>query len=200
MLVEELQQLQEAIAIRDSFAPDAVIDVSPARSANSKTHVDVVSSFDDMVNKVKAECRREYAEVLEEAKKQVRKEFEDEFGLERNISALLLRRNLEDFAYSKIADILHVKVTDHPYRKLVEMFQRRTIVEEFSEEDYEHLKRSQLRRHANDMAHLDLKDNITTKCRDVLYQYLRKFGERGELERYEKFYRFAAGEFGYARR
>ena len=89
---------------------------------------------------------------------------------------------------------------DQSHDRLVDLFQARFRIEEFTDEDYDHLRRSSRRKDANNVAHVDLNTTYARIYRDVLYDYLRRFGKAGELERFQKYYKFAAGEYGMARK
>jgi hypothetical protein len=89
---------------------------------------------------------------------------------------------------------------DQSHRKLIDLFQAQLRIEEFTNEDYDHFHRLSKRKDANDIIHLDPNTTEVRIFRDILYDYLKKFGGAGELQSFQRYYKFAVGEYGLGRR
>lgn len=61
-------------------------------------------------------------QLVQDVSIKVQKEFMSKFKDEREYAALVLRRNIENYVYRTMACILHVKLEDQSYVKLVDKF------------------------------------------------------------------------------
>ena len=198
--IEDLKSIPEIQDIKNNFAPAGIVNVSPAKSANSETRVAVKSNYEELMRGIREEWKVERERVIEETRKKIRQE-EDQLYLRGATSdRIATMSEFRRFRVCSICAALGVEVKDQSHGRLVDLFQAQFRVEEFTDEDYDHLRSSSKRKDANDFAHLDPNTTEARIFRDILYDYLRKFGDAGELQRFQKYYKFAVGEYGLARR
>ncbi len=196
---EKIKLLQPIVELKESFAPDGSVEVSPAKSATSTTSVRVNSSYTELIELAKRDLEERNAKLFENSVNKAKREFEAEILPERRVTASILRRNLEDFVLRRMESYVP-KRSHRPFSKLIRSFTSKYKVDEISTEHLDHLARSQARRNANSLAHLDADDRETVELKEGLMAFLRKYGEPGEVERYTQYWEFAVGRYGATRK
>src|SRR5208282_2627845 len=121
--IEDLKSIPEIQDIKNNFAPAGIVDVSPAKSANSETRVAVKSNYEELMRGIREEWKVERERVIEETRKKIKREEDQLYFEERRVTALLLCRNFEDFVFARFARALGVEVKDQSHGRLVDLFQ-----------------------------------------------------------------------------
>jgi len=193
--LEELKGIEPVQRLKDNFAPNADVKVSPARSANSDTSIQVKSSYQTMLEKVRADIKEDIRlEVNKEVEGKIKSEIEGKYALLVESMALIVMRNMENYAFDKMVALL--PDTDRtPFRSLVKQFRKKFTIQEWSNDDYNLLANSPTRTDSNQVAHLDMNAPRAKQLKSALWEYLARNGEPGELQRYQNFYKFATGEY-----
>lgn len=192
---EQLKNIPPVIQLKTDHAPDASVVVSPARSATSKTSVRVQGSYRELLEQAEKDLEEKMNKRFDATLKRHIKEIESKFFEERKANALIMRRNMEDITLKKMMEYVP-GVSREPFYKLVKSFTARYKVDELREEDYIWLSQPPTRIFANEMAHLKADDDHTILLKEKLMEFLRQYGETGEVERYQRFWQFANGHFG----
>ena len=108
--LDELECLQEIVDIKENIDPSCPIIVSPPRSAHSETaiHVEIFISaiHKRLRNEMEDEFNTKLSQMEERVVRRVKNEMKKEMFMERTLSSLLLRRNIEDFALQQMAGMM----------------------------------------------------------------------------------------------
>ena len=73
---EKIKLLQPIMALKESFAPDGIVEVSPAKSATSSTSVRVNSSYAELIELAKKDLEARNAKLFERSVSQAKAVFE----------------------------------------------------------------------------------------------------------------------------
>ena len=85
--LEELKGIESVQRLKDNYAYNANVKVSPARSANSDTSIQVKSSYKMMSERVREDLREEIRhQIIKEVERRVESEVVGKFGLLIDIS------------------------------------------------------------------------------------------------------------------
>jgi hypothetical protein len=225
--LDALKELPRIVEHKENIDPNATINVSPARSACSTTAVYVDTTYtglyqrlkDDIIEELERtravelkeleqrtteQVTRELEEMkameLKKMERQVSKQIRKETLPERTAAAYIIKRNVEDFVLQKMATMMGDDAPQIPYHMYIETFLQRFRVFGIEEKDLLLVGRSTNRTVANDYAHLQQTDPLTTQLLDRLFDYILRYGSVAEKERYEKLHKFAIGDFRIERR
>ena len=193
--LEDLKGIEPVQRLKDDYAPNADVKVSPARSANSDTSIQVRSSYRMMLEQVREDLREDIRyQVSKEIQRRVESEIEGKYLLLIESMALVMMRNMEDYALNKMVTLLPGTNRD-PFHILIKEFRKKFTIQEWCNNDYHLLANSPTRINVNQVAHLDVNDPRAKQLRDALWKHLSKKGQPGDVQRYQNFYKFGIGEY-----
>jgi hypothetical protein len=177
MPMADLKRLPAVESLKDEWGVgDNDVDVSPARSANSRTSVPLKKSWQEITASI-----REDLNAALDAKFDRWKESEsagilatvmEKLRGEREIMSLMMRRNVEDAVISTMkASLGDLDVTGR--NGIIREFRRRYTFFDWTDEDFRVLSNSQSRSDANTgAAHLDKDSPRFKRFSDSLFDYL----------------------------
>jgi len=177
------------ITVKENVDPeDAVIEVSPARSANSATNVHVQTTWKAVEDKMMEKVMNEIKNV----EKRLKRQFKKDTQLFVDGALLILMRNVEDMTVRKMMEVAQIPETAS----------FGTVVEEFmnnfkcalTKDELQNLKSSSGRSNANAFAHLNPTSHESSEYLTRLIEYLSDHGRKEEETRYRHYIDFAFGK------
>jgi len=183
------------ITVKENVDPeDAVIEVSPARSANSATNVHVHTTWKAMEDKMMENVMNE----IKNAEKRLKRQFKKDTELFVDGALFILMRNVEDMAIRKMMEVARIPQTAS-FGTVVEEFTKK-FKSALTEDELQHLKLSSGRSNANAFAHLDPASAESREYAARLIEYLSSHGRKEETTRYRHYIDFAFGKTALVRR
>jgi hypothetical protein len=165
----------------------AEVRVSPARSIDSETHIEMTGTLNDMHASFELRMdermktmeesisRRLEAKQEKELEDKVIHVIEKRYGVLIDLGTDVLMRCLEDMVLEKMREYTGVD-KDLPYAQQIELFVRR-YSSVLSDSDTAHLSHSYIRRNANSVAHFSRGSTGVKKYMDFLSQDLANTDE-----------------------
>ena len=187
--ISQLEQLSPPRRLQEEFGDH--IRVSPAKSADSETHVDVYTSFEDLRSRINADVRT----IVDECKAELRKELDTKLAANikmqedtiQLISKDVLIRNIQDWSLMRMRRALKMD-DDTLFETVIDRFIADYNFYGISKNDILSLKNSQDRRTANEMFHINLDTTPSEKIESWWMFMKQSLSE--ELVRYERLMKF----------
>ena len=171
-------------AAKENYDPKtAMIYVSPARSVNSMTHVDIFTTIPDIKTDfdIKLEdMERRLMERVDERMMKNQERVMKNMECFITVGVYILLRNLEDMTLEKMRCYTHIP-SDAKYERQVDRF-RKTFSSCLTDEIMDHLRHSQNRENANIMTHRDAFAPKSKELMQALAKHLDKYGSAFQQE------------------
>jgi len=182
-------------ACKENLAPGTGhIAVSPAKSVNSDTHVEIVSTleefkagFNTKVEKIRCAIREEYTQALQESERRIL----DRLGLFADLGVDILTRSLQDQVLDKMREYTNAS-EDDTHTHQANLFYT-TFASNLREEDIQQLRHSNRRKRANEIAHAVSSADGAKRRNEQLLRHLKKYGLQMEAETCQRFVNFLYG-------
>jgi hypothetical protein len=177
--------IQEVVDFKQHWDPDGEVEISPSHSVSSRTDIRLVTSFQDLVNRIREELKIDNHENRR-------------LDWAWTSRCQIGKRAIEDLVLTKMAKALGRKDHrdyKHSYKGLVELYMsggRPNI--NLTKADLTHLGDSDTRNQVRDLIHPKLED--TAKVEELFAEVLEfiEENENSNLMMYKRFHNFVKGD------